>query len=208
MTTTFHVTMDVEDLEGKNVLVFLLPTPLQPDYRIHPWRRLTASAGATEWFEYKDLVSVKVVARGERQTQISSNPMVLEPGELARAMTIKGPSPMLSIAPPALARARLGFDQMGVVNHTHPFSQLDIQWLVGESPVVTCPRIDQNMTCAFQYSSQFYFMVTTPPVPGRTFPVQSFSNMWRFVLPRPASSIHVRLTRPAGCWHFGFETYE
>ncbi len=61
--TTFNVTMDVESMEGKTVLVFLKPQNPLRNYQLHAWQVLTDSAAATESFEYESLYSVDVSCR-------------------------------------------------------------------------------------------------------------------------------------------------
>ncbi|MGA4636064.1 hypothetical protein ACPA5B_19515 [Pseudomonas solani] len=91
MSTTFKVTNNVEDMEGRSVLVFLKPQNPQRNYQIHAWQVLTGSAGTTETFDYGAMVSTDVATQGSSlETPLMPGVMhvipgrvfPLEPGEL------------------------------------------------------------------------------------------------------------------------------
>lgn len=50
----FTVQMDVADMQGKTVLVYLKPPTPQRAYKIHAWKILTDSAGAGDSFGFPD----------------------------------------------------------------------------------------------------------------------------------------------------------
>lgn len=91
MPTTFNVTYDVDNMEGKTVLVFLKPQNPQRDYRIHAWQVLTGAAGTTEDFTYEATISTDVGAPGSSLATplmpgvmrvVPGQVLPLEPGEL------------------------------------------------------------------------------------------------------------------------------
>ncbi len=209
MATTFNVTMAVEDMEGKTGLVFLKPLPAQRNYLIHAWQVLTGSAGSTESFEYRYRMSTDVTSLGVNPANtITSGNQELGPGDLYEAVSPNGLSPKLQLAPTSDADERLTPQQAGVINRTTPFIQFDVNWYVNQKPVVTCPKVDKNMTCSFEFMPHFYFMVAAPPLIGQTYIVQNFSDMTKYVLPITATSVDVRLTKEQGLWLFNFKANE
>jgi len=206
MSTKFNVTMDVEDMQGKTVLVFLKPQNPQRNYLIHAWQVLTGSAGATESFDYEAVISTDVTSSGEKPGNIiTSGGTTILPGQLFEATSPNGLSPKLQLAPTSLAQEKLTPEQCGVINKTNPFIQFDSNWYVNKRPVVTMPYVDSNMTVSFEYLPNFYFMVASPPMIGQTYIVQNFSDMTRYVMPITATEVDVTLTKDKGLWGFGFE---
>ncbi len=205
MATQFNVTMDVEDMQGKTVLVFLKPQNPQRNYQIHAWQVLTGSAGATESFIYEATVSTDVTSSNDRNTIVSGRQTV-QPGQLLSAISPNGLSPMLQPAPTSLAEAKLTPTQCGVINQTNPFIQFDCNWYVYDKPVVTMPYVDANMTVSFECQfGNFYFMVASPPLSGQTYIVQNFSDMTQYVMPITATEVDVNLTKNQGLWTFDFD---
>lgn len=203
--STFNVTMNVEDMQGKTVLVFLKPqNPLRSD-RIHAWQVLTGSAGSTESFNYEAVMSTDVTSVGDNpMNRIKSARTTIAPGELYQAISPNNLSPKLEMAPTSLAEQKLAPEQAGVTNKTDPFIQFDANWYVNDRPVVTMPNVDANMTCSFEYLPIFYFVVATAPMIGQTFIVQNFSDMTQYVLPITATEVDVILTKVNGLWTFDF----
>ena len=211
MTTTFNVTMDVDDMEGKTVLVFLKPQHPEANYKIHAWQVLNGSAHSTETFTYQAKISLDVTNYGFNDNPIVSGPIGvkaggLAPGQLIEAISPNRLSPKLQRASSGLAHDKLTAQQVGVVNHTSPFIQFDANWYVNEKPVVTAPQIDRNMTCSFQYEPHFYFMVAAPPLIGRTYIVQNFSDMTKYEIDITTSEVFVTLTKSKGIWNFDFSS--
>ena len=204
MATTFNVTMAVDNMEGKTVLVFLKPQPPQQNYRIHAWQVLTGSAGATESFAYRYKITTNVSSQGIHSNAIVSGTVSITPGQLVEAISPNGLSPQLQLASTADAVAKLTPQQVGVFNNTNPFIQFDVNWLVNDKPVVTCPDVDRHMTSSFEFLPTFYFMVAAPPVIGQTYILQNFSEMTSYVMPITATSVDVRLTKDQGLWTFAF----
>lgn len=205
MPTTFNVTMDVEDMEGKTVLVFLKPQSPQRNYRIHAWQVLTGSAGSTESFDYEAIITTNTTSAGEKPDNvITSGTAQINPGELFEAVSPEALSPKLQMAPTSEAQAKLTPQQAGVINKTNPFIQFDVNWYVNGRPVVTCPKVDKDMTCSFEFMPNFYFMVAAPPMIGQTYIVQNFSDMTRYVMPITATEVDVNLTKDRGLWVFDF----
>ncbi|NWG87375.1 MAG: hypothetical protein HXY26_07705 [Hydrogenophilaceae bacterium] len=205
MATKFNVTMDVEDMQGKTVLVFLKPQNPQRNYMIHAWQVLTGSAGATESFLYEATISTDVTSTGVNNNTIVSGRQTVQPGQLLSAISPNSLSPMLQPAPTSLAQAKLTPQQAGVINQTNPFIQFNSNWYVNDKPVVTMPYVDANMTVSFEYLPNFYFMVASPPLIGQTYIVQNFSDMTQYVMPITATSVDVNLTRNQGLWTFDFD---
>ncbi len=206
MATTFNVTFDVEDMQGKTVLVFLKPQNPQHNYRIHAWQVLTASAGATESFEYESKIATDVTSKGENEGNVITSARVdINPGELYQAISPNSLSPKLELAPVSLAQEKLTPQQAGVINKTNPFIQCDANWYVNGRPVVTMPYVDSDMTVSFEYLPNFYFMVAPPPLVGQTYIVQNFSDMTEYVMPITATKVDVTLTKVEGRWQFDFE---
>ena len=205
MATQFNVTMDVEDMQGKTVLVFLKPQNPQRNYMIHAWQVLTGSAGATESFMYEAIISTDVTSTGVNNNTIISGRQTVQPGQLLSAISPNGLSPMLQLAPASLAEAKLTPTQCGVINQTNPFIQFNSNWYVNDKPVVTMPYVDANMTVSFEYEPNFYFMVASPPLVGQTYIVQNFSDMTQYVMPITATEVDVSLTKVQGLWTFGFD---
>lgn len=206
MSTKFNVTMDVEDMQGKTVLVFLKPQNPQRNYLIHAWQVLTGSAGATESFDYEAVISTDVTSDGEKpgNTIISGRTTVV-PGQLFSATSPGGLSPKLQLAPSSLSQEKLTPEQCGVINQTNPFIQFSSNWYVNNRPVVSMPYVDANMTVSFEYLPNFYFMVASPPMVGQTYIVQNFSDMTQYVMPITATQVDVTLTKDKGLWTFGFD---
>lgn len=205
MTTKFNVTMDVEDMQGKTVLVFLKPQNPQRNYMIHAWQVLTGSAGATESFQYEATISTDVTSVGVNDNTIVSGRQPIQPGQLLTAVSPNGLSPMLQQAPTSLGQTKLTPQQCGVINQTNPFIQFNSNWYVNNKPVVTMPYVDANMTVSFEYLPNFYFMVASPPLIGQTYIVQNFSDMTQYVMPITATEVDVTLTRNQGLWTFDFD---
>lgn len=207
--TTFNVTMSVESMEGKSVLVFLKPLSPQRNYLVHAWQVLNASAGATESFDYEAAISTCVTSVGlnPSNTVISKTESIV-PGQLLQAVSPNGLSPKLEKASSALAKEKLTPQQAGVVNNTNPFFQFDCNWFVNQKPVVTMPKVDAGMTCSFEYMPNFYFMVAAPPLTGQTYIVQNFSDMTKYVMPISATSVEVVVSRSQGRWGFDFTPVE
>ncbi|HCA26865.1 MAG TPA: hypothetical protein DEP05_04370, partial [Betaproteobacteria bacterium] len=132
--------MDVQDMQGKTVLVFLKPQSPQRNYLIHAWQVLTGSAGATESFDYEAVISTDVTSSGEKPGNIiTSGGTTILPGQLFEATSPNGLSPKLQLAPTSLAQEKLTPEQCGVINKTNPFIQFDSNWYVNKRPVVTMP---------------------------------------------------------------------
>jgi hypothetical protein len=205
MATQFNVTMNVEDMQGKTVLVFLKPQNPQRNYMIHAWQVLTGSAGATESFMYEAIISTDVTSSGVNNNTIISGRQTVQPGQLLSAISPNSLSPMLQPAPTSLAQSKLTPQQCGVINQTNPFIQFNSNWYVNNKPVVTMPYVDSNMTVSFEYLPNFYFMVASPPLIGQTYIVQNFSDMTQYVMPITATSVDVTLTRNQGLWTFDFD---
>ena len=204
--TQFNVSFNVDDMQGKTALVFLKPQSPQRDYRIHAWQVLTGSAGATESFVYDPQIATDVTYAADQTGKSTlSERVAISPGSLLQAVTPSGSSPTLQPAPASLAREKLTPDQCGVVNKTSPFIQFDSNWYVGGRPVVTMPKVDSNMTVSFESLPTVYFMVATPPMEGRTYIVQNFSDMTHYVMPATAIEVDVSLTRDDGLWTFDFK---
>ncbi|MBZ0092542.1 MAG: hypothetical protein K8F27_10010 [Sulfuricellaceae bacterium] len=206
MSVRFNVTMDVEDMEGKTVLVFLKPQNPQHNYMIHAWQVLTASAGATESFDYDTTISTDVTSTGASPGEsITSERVVVAPGQLLSAISPGGLSPKLQLAPTSLAQEKLTPTQCGVINQTNPFIQFNSNWYVNDRPVVSMPYVDLNMTVSFEFEfGSFYFMVASPPMAGQTYIVQNFSDMTQYTMPITATEVDVTLTKDQGLWTFGF----
>lgn len=205
MATQFNVTMDVEDMQGKTVLVFLKPQNPQRNYMIHAWQVLTGSAGATESFMYEAIISTDVTSTGVNNNTIISGRQTIQPGQLLSAVSPNSLSPMLQQAPTSLAQSKLTPQQAGVINQTNPFIQFNSNWYVNDKPVVTMPYVDANMTVSFEYLPNFYFMVASPPLVGQTYIVQNFSDMTQYVMPITATEVDVTLTKVQGLWTFDFD---
>lgn len=208
MTSTFNVTMDADDMEGKTVLVFLKPQHPEANYKIHAWQVLNGSAHSTETFTYTADINLTVTNFGFNDNPIVSGGISVNPGELIEAISPSRLSPKLQKASSGLALDKLTPLQAGVINHTSPYIQFDANWLVNQKPVVTAPQIDRNMTCSFQYKPHFYFMVAAPPLIGRTYIVQNFSDMTKYVMPITASEVDVTLTKSKGIWTFAFDAHD
>lgn len=206
MVTRFNVNFNVsaDELQGKAVLVFLKPQQPQRNYQIHAWQVLTGSAGATESFDYAAQISTDVSSLGVNDNKIISGRKHIVPGQLLSAVSPSGLSPLLQPAATSLAQVKLTPQQCGVINHTNPYFQFDSNWYVNDRPVVTMPYVDTNMTVSFEYLPNFYFMVATPPMAGRTYIVQNFSDMTQYVLPDTAAAVDVTLSRSQGLWSFDF----
>ncbi|WP_126452890.1 hypothetical protein [Sulfuriflexus mobilis] len=204
MATKFNVNMDVEDMQGKTVLVFLKPQNPQRNFMIHAWQVLTGSAGSTESFSYEAIMSTDVSSIGVNNNTIISGRQTIQPGQLLSAVSPNSLSPMLQEAPTSLAQAKLTPQQCGVINQTNPFIQFNSNWYVNDKPVVTMPYVDANMTVSFEYMPNFYFMVASPPLIGQTYIVQNFSDMTQYVMPITATEVDVSLTRNQGLWSFDF----
>jgi hypothetical protein len=208
MSTRFNVTMDVEDMQGKTVLVFLKPQNPQRNYMIHAWQCLTGSAGATESFDYEAIISTDVTSDGEKPSNtIVSGSQVVVPGQLFSATSPGGLSPKLQQAPTSLAAEKLTPEQCGVINQTNPFIQFTSNWYVNNRPVVSMPYVDANMTVSFEYQPNFYFMVASPPMIGQTFIVQNFSDMTQYQMSMTATEVDVTLTKDKGLWTFNFDAH-
>lgn len=206
--TTFNVKFDVDDMEGKTVLVFLKPQLPQRDYRIHAWQVLNGSAGARESFDYMAEIETDVTNPGESiGSSIISGRVAVSPGQLFQAVSPNGLSPLLQPASTSVAQEKLTPQQCGIINKTAPFIQFDSNWYVNGKPVVTMPKVDSNMTVSFEYEPNFYFMVNTPPMVGQTFIVQNFSDMTRYIAPITATEVDVTVTRNRGRWNFDFVAY-
>lgn len=205
MATQFNVTMDVQDMQGKTVLVFLKPQNPQRNYMIHAWQVLTGSAGATESFMYEAIIATDVTSTGVNNNTIVSGRQTIQPGQLLSAVSPNSLSPMLQQAPTSLAQSKLTPSQCGVINQTNPFIQFNSNWYVNDKPVVTMPYVDANMTVSFEYEPNFYFMVASPPLVGQTYIVQNFSDMTQYVMPITATEVDVSLTKDQGLWTFGFD---
>lgn len=205
MATQFNVTMDVEDMQGKTVLVFLKPQNPQRNYMIHAWQVLTGSAGATESFIYEAIISTDVTSTGVNNNTIVSGRQTIQPGQLLSAVSPNSLSPMLQQAPTSLSQSKLTPQQCGVINQTNPFIQFNSNWYVNDKPVVTMPYVDANMTVSFEYLPNFYFMVASPPLVGQTYIVQNFSDMTQYVMPITATEVDVTLTKVQGLWTFDFD---
>lgn len=209
MPLEFRVHLDVEDMEGKNVLVFLRPLPPSSLYRIHAWQVLTGSQGSTETFEYDPTISVDVSTPGVGDnTEIVSNRVYPQAGQLFRAMRPDGLSPHLVQAPTSDAEMRLTPTQVGVRNETNPFAQITVHWYVSDHRLVSCPRVDRNMTCSFEHFPRFFFRVQSPPLRNETFSVQVFSALTSYTPPRAASAVDVHVSRTNGLWGFDFNAVE
>ena len=204
MATKFIVKMDVSDMQGKNVLVFLKPQPPQRNYRIHAWQILTASAGSTESFNFDTPMSVDVTSIGEKGQKIISQRIPIMPGQLYVADSPASLSPELKEAGASMAQEKLTPNQAGVRNETTPFWQVDVNWYVDDKPVVTCPYVDKNMTCTFEFLPHLYFMVAAPPLIGQTYIIQNFSDMTEYIMPISATEVQVNLTKESGLWKFSF----
>ncbi|MBI5936533.1 MAG: hypothetical protein HY850_01650 [Betaproteobacteria bacterium] len=203
MSVQFNVTMNVQDMQGKTVLVFLKPQNPQRNYMVHAWQVLTGSAGATESFIYEPIISTDVTSTNDDNTIVSAR-HTAQPGQLFAAISPNDLSPSLQQAPTSLAEAKLTPSQCGVINQTNPFIQFNSNWYVNDKPVVTMPYVDANMTVSFEYEPNFYFMVASPPMVGQTYIVQNFSDMTEYVMPITATEVDVSLTENQGLWTFDF----
>ncbi|KAB8061110.1 hypothetical protein [Janthinobacterium violaceinigrum] len=206
MATQFNIHYNVSDdeLQGKNVLVFLKPQNPQRNYQIHAWQVLNGTAGATEKFSYDDSITTDVTWLGAQDAKISSQRQSIVPGQLLKAVSPVGLSPELQPASAALAQSKLTPQQCGVINHTNPYIQFVSNWYVNGKPVVSMPYVDASMTVSFEYLPNFYFMVATPPMVGQTYIVQNFSDMTHYTVPVTATEVDVTVNRKQGLWDFDF----
>jgi len=204
MSTLFKVTNNVQDMQGKTVLVFLRPQNPQRNFLIHAWQVLTGSAGATETFSYEATISTDVSSVGDKENTIVSGRQTTLPGQLYTATSPGGLSPQLQLAPTSLSQEKLTPEQCGVINQTNPFIQFNSNWYVNDRPVVSMPYVDANMTVSFEYLPHFYFMVSAPPMLGQTYIVQNFSDMTVYEMPITATEVDVTLSKDKGLWTFDF----
>lgn len=206
MATQFNIHFNVseDELQGKNVLVFLKPLNPQRNDQIHAWQVLEGAAGATASFAYADSIATDVSSVGRHGAAIVSRREPVVPGQLLRAVSPDGLSPVLQPAPTSLAQVKLTPQQCGVINQTYPYTQFDSNWYVNDRPVVTMPHVDMNMTVTFEYLPYFFFMLATPPMAGQTYLVRNFSDMTQYALPVTATEVHVAVNRVQGLWNFDF----
>lgn len=199
-----HFNVSDDELQGKSLLVFLKPQNPQRNDQIHAWQVVRGAAGASAVFAYADSITTDVSSVGRHGAATVSRRESVVPGQLLRAVSPDGLSPVLQPAPTALAQEKLTPQQCGVINQTYPFTQFDSNWYVNDRPVVTMPHVDMNMTVTFEYLPNFYFMLATPPMPGQTYIVQNFSDMTQYVMPVTATEVSVTVNRVQGLWSFDF----
>lgn len=204
MATTFHVTMNAENMEGKGVLIFLRPTSLPRDALVHAWQALIPSTGSTASFEYNPVISSHVFSRRDPSHYILSDTNNVHPGSLLEAVSSEGLSPKLQMAPTSLAEEKLTPTQVGVINHTHPHVELDCNWLVSGRPVVTVPNLGDGETCPFELEPNLYFMVARPPLVGETYSPDNFADMTCYPAPAVDSEIYINVIEDQGRWQFVF----
>lgn len=204
MATVFNVTMNAENMEGKGVLVFLRPNAMPNDALVHAWQVLIPSAGSMASFEYDPVISANVFSRRNPPHYILSDTNEVQPGSLLEALSTEGVSPKLQVAPTTLAEEHLSPTQVGVINHTHPHVELDCNWLVSGSLVVTIPNLGDGETCLFELEANLYFIVDRPPLVGETYSTQHFSDMTCYPVPAADSEIYVNVIEDQGRWQFTF----
>ncbi|MCG8433597.1 MAG: hypothetical protein MJA83_06175 [Gammaproteobacteria bacterium] len=204
--TTFYVHFREQNMQGKNVLAFLKPTPPQSNYQVHAWQVLTGSAGATETFSYKAEIQVDVTSAGRKADNvIVSGRQIATAGQLYEAISPSGLSPKLIPASETLANQKLTPNQCGVINKTSPFIQFTCNWYVNNRAVASMPYVDRNMTCTFDYEPRLYLMVAAPPMIGQTYTLQNFSEMTAFQWQNSTTRVDVDVTRDSGMWTFSFK---
>ncbi|NWG87376.1 MAG: hypothetical protein HXY26_07710 [Hydrogenophilaceae bacterium] len=202
-----RVHSEVDDMQGKRVLVFLRPQRQRTNFLVHAWQDLEISSGATACFNFDTRISARLLTRGKS----SNNPtrsaeQTINPGQLYLATRRDGLSPTLEPATTGMARERLTPQQAGVYNQTYPYTSVDCTWHVSGSPVVTMPGLDWGMTCSFEYVPTLYFMIAAPLITGENFTVQAFTDMTPYPVIPDISSIDVEITREKGRWLFSFLT--
>lgn len=228
------VSMDVEDMKGKSVLVFLKPMRPQTNLRVHAWQEIKASAGAVSFFDFEPVVSCDLTTPGvsthtlpainpsiwnapttqtlrdvnvnEDSTKtIISKSVVVEQGELLLATnSYANLSPTLQLAPIGMAKDRLTPRQYGIYNQTYPHTEVDCNWRIHNSLVVTMPGIDWGMTCSFEYEPIFYFMVAAPLLQGNNYTVQAFTCMTAHPISSSCTLLSVKATKNQNRWGFDF----
>jgi len=197
--------MDVESMQGKGVLVFLRPVTSQRNVLIHAWQVLNTSAGATGSFEYDPVISTNVFSRRNPPHYILSETIAVQPGSLLQAVSAGDLVPQLQMAPTSLAREKLTPQQVGVINNTDPYIELDCNWLVNGRSVVTVTHLGEGMTCPFEYEPNLYFMVARPPLVGQTYNIHDFTQMTRYPIPTTDTGVYVSVSSDAeGRWNFTF----
>jgi hypothetical protein len=205
MAIVFNVVMDVENMEDMSVLVFLRPVPAQWNSLIHAWQVLTASAGTIASFDYSPRISTNVFSRHDPSRYILSETKEVQPGSLLQVVNAGEPSPRLEMAPASLAQEKLTPRQVGVINNTDPYIELDCNWMVNGKTVVTIPDPGQGMTCTFEPASNLYFKVAKPPLVGQTYIPQDFADMTSYAIPTTDTEVYVVVTKEKGRWAFSFD---
>mgnify|MGYP000173813867 CR=1 FL=1 len=222
MTVNFSVTMDVDDMEGNVVLVYLIPQN-PPPYNndiFHPWQVLAASAGSTEYFNFEPTISADVTSVSDGNTIVSER-MSVQPGELLAAISPDGLSPMLQLAQPQLAQENVTPEQCGIIDQTDPFIQFKCNWYVNDKPVLTTlVGAAYEKIRTFEYTPNFFgFIVASPPLGSLSHAEQDFSTivgqqvsptikffmpMTNYTMPATATDVAVTLTKVQGQWTFSF----
>jgi len=198
-----HYDMQPDELQGKNVLVFLAPPPPSRNITGLAWRVLTASAGAVESFQMNDVVSVAVAGRDADGKPVNSEKVTVQPGQLFWATNPDSQALKLAPGPDALAHDRLLPRQYGLTNRTDPGLQLDCTWYMADAPALTMPAVDSGMTTTFDGSQSLYFVVAEAPQVGEGM-AQAFSDAAMYMIPANVSEVNVSLKRKRGMWVFDF----
>lgn len=198
---------NVNDMQGKRVLVFLRPQRPRTNFLVHAWQELEISSGATVSFDFDTRISARLLTRGSAGPDPTrSAEQAIHPGQLYLATRPESLSPTLKLAPTGMARERLTPNQAGIYNQTYPYTSVDCVWHVGGSPVVTMPGLDWGMTCSFEYVPTLYFMIAAPLISGENFTVQAFTDMTPYPVSADTASIDVQISREKGRWLFNFTT--
>ena len=129
----------------------------------------------------------------------------MDAGQLYQAVSLRGLSPRLELCSAGMAQSRLTAQQVGVYNQTNPAVEIDCEWLVSGSQVITIPDVDWGMTCSFEYQPTFYFMVAAPLLHGENYTVQAYTDMVSYRPPVSASTLDIQVFRDLGRWSFDFE---
>ena len=204
MAIEFRVAMDAEKMQGNSVLVFLRPIPPHRNNLIHAWQVLSVSEGTSESFEYDAVITTNVTSRRYPPHYIISETMEVQPGSLLEVVSSSELSAKLQMADSSLARDKLTPHQVGVINRTEPYIQLDCNWLVSGRPVVTMPDLEEGGCCTFEYEPNLYFGVAMPPLVGQCYDSHVFSNMTSYPIPTTTTEVFVTVSSNKGGWDFAF----
>lgn len=204
--TQFNITMDTEDTQGKNILIFLKPENPEKNYSLHAWQVLNPPGGGTGSFDFEQDFGVSVIIAGEHPDTPIETPVVnVSPGDLLQAVTTPGSPIAVETAPPSLAREKLGPGQAGVINKTDPSIPFDCSWYVNGRRAVTQSYVNEDEVAVFQHEPVFYFAVTDPPLVGQRWAVRDLSDMTSYELPGAAEEVDVSVTNEGGAWKFDFK---